>query len=175
VVVFALLLSFAEATTRHQSASTQPIAIVGGTLIDVSNSGHSAHDIPNAVVVIRAGKIEASGPAALVKIPKDAKVVNYKGAFILPGLIDGFTGVNSQAQANAWLYMGVTTIVGMQDPRRGFLKRDAHPSPHIYPLDVVGSMDAYSFLMSIPRWRSKLENPDDFDESVELESPRTPS
>lgn len=170
-VGFALLLSFTAATACAQSARAQPaIAIVGGTLIDVSNSGHSTHDIPNAAVVIRAGKIEAAGPAALVKIPKDAKVIDCKGTYILPGLIDGFAGVNSQAQANAWLYMGVTTIVGIQDPRRGILKFDAHPSPHMYPLDFAGSIDAYSFPMSLPQWSSKLKNSDD---SVELDDRET--
>ena len=66
--------------------------------------------------------------------------------------------------------MGVTTIVALQDPRRGFLKFDAHPSPHIYPLDVAGSMDSYSFLMSSPRWSSKVKNADD---SVDLDEPET--
>jgi len=170
-VGFALLLSFAAATACAQNARAQPaIAIVGGTLIDVSNSGQSTRDIPNAAVVIRAGKIEAAGPAALVKIPKDAKVIDCKGTYILPGLIDGYAGVNSQAQANAWLYMGVTTIVGIQDERRGILKFDAHPSPHIYPLDVAGSIDADSFLMSLPQWSSKLKNSDD---SVDLDDRET--
>lgn len=170
-LVLALLLSCAEPPACAQGAKPQPaIAIVGATLIDVSNSGRSTHDIPNAVVVIRGGKIEAAGPATSVKIPKDAKTLDYKGAYILPGLIDGFAGLNSQAQANAWLYMGVTTIVGLQDPRRGMLKFDARPSPHIYPLDLGGSMDAYSFLLSIPRWKNKIKNADDFVELDERET-----
>jgi hypothetical protein len=171
VIGIALLVFCANPTPCAQTATTQPVtALVGGTLVDVSNSGHSAHDIPNAVVVVRDGKIEAAGPAALVRIPKDAKAIDYKGSYILPGLIDGFAGLNSQVQANAWLYMGVTTIVGLQDPRRGFLKFDAHPSPHIYPLDLAGSIDSYSFLMSIPRWSSKLKHADD---SVDLDEPET--
>jgi hypothetical protein len=171
VAALALLVSFAESAVYAQTDKAQPaIALLGGTLIDVSNSGHSAHDISNAVVVVRAGKIEAAGPAALVKVPRDARTIDYAGTYILPGLIDGFAGLNSQAQANAWLYMGVTTIVGIQDPRRGILKIDAHPSPHIYPLDFAGSIDAYSFLMSVPQWRSKLKNTDD---SVELDERET--
>jgi hypothetical protein len=163
IATLGLLLSLAESIVYAQSDKALPaIALTGGTLIDLSNSGHRTHDIPNAIVVLRDGKIEAAGPAALVKIPKDARVVDCKGAYILPGLIDGFAGVNSQAQANAWLYMGVTTIVGIQDERRGRLKLDAHPSPHIYPLDVAGSIDADSFLMSLPQWSSKLKNSDDF-------------
>ena len=157
-----LLLSLAESNVYAQSDKALPaIAFTGGTLIDLSNSGHSTHDIPNAVVVLRAGTIEAAGPAALVKVPRDARTLDYTGTYILPGLVDGFAGLNSQAQANAWLYMGVTTIVGFQDPRRGMLKLDAHPSPHVYPLDLAGVMDDYSLLLSLPQWKSKLKEGND--------------
>jgi len=153
-----LLLALAESNVCAQSDQALPaIALTGGTLIDLSNSGHSTHDIPNAVVVLREGRIEAAGPAALVKIPKNAKTLDYTGAYILPGLVDGFAGLNSQAQANATLYMGVTTIVGSQDDRRGMLKLDAHPSPHVYPLDSAGLTDEYSLLISLPQWSSKLK------------------
>lgn len=165
------LLSLAGSTAYTQDGTAPgAIALVGGTLIDVSNSGHSTRDMPNSVVVLRAGKIEAAGPAALVKVPKDAKAIDCKGTYILPGLVDGFTGLNSQAQANAWLYMGVTTIVALQDNRRGMLKLDAHPSPHIYPLEVAGSIDAYSFLMSVPRWKNLLKEPEGF---VDLDEKET--
>jgi hypothetical protein len=157
-----LLLSLAESNVYAQSDKALPaIALTGGTLIDLSNSGHSTHDIPNAVVVLRAGKIEAAGPAALMKVPRDAKKIDYTGAYILPGLVDGFAGLNSQAQANAWLYMGVTTIVGFQDERRGILKLDAHPSPHVYPLDFAGVIDDYSLLIGLPQWKSKLKEGSD--------------
>jgi len=63
--------------------------------------------------------------------------------------------------------MGVTTIVGFQDDRRGFLKLDAHPSPHVYPLDNAGSSDEYSFL---PQWNSKLK---DRNGSVDLSEQET--
>ena len=164
-IVAGLVLSllFAAARATAQSAESEPaIALVGGTLIDVSNRGDNSHDISNAVVIVRAGKVEAVGSALLVKVPKGAKSVDCSGTYILPGLIDGFGGLNSQAQANAWLYMGVTTIVGLQDERRGMLKRDAHPSPHIYPFDGAGFIDRYSFLFSLPQWRSKVKEGEDF-------------
>jgi hypothetical protein len=171
VTALAFLLSFAEARICAQQDKVQPaIALIGGTLIDVSHAGHGTRDIPNAVVVIRAGKIEAAGAAGVVKVPRDAKTIDCRGTYILPGLVDGFGGLNSQAQANAWLYMGVTTIVAIQDDRRGKLKMDAYPSPHVYPLDFVGSIDTYSFLMSIPRWANKLKDSND---SVELNEQET--
>ena len=170
IAVLALVVSLGESTVYAQSDKGAPIALTGGTLIDLSNSGHSAHDIPNAVVVLRAGKIEAAGPAARVKIPKDARTLDYTGTYMLPGLIDGFAGLNSQAQANAWLYMGVTTIVGLQDDRRGKLKLDARPSPHVYLFDLAGSIDKDSLLFSLPQWKSKLKQGSD---SVELSEQET--
>jgi hypothetical protein len=157
-----LSLLFAAARATSQSLEAEPaIALVGGTLIDVSSRGHSTRDIANAVVIVRRGKVDEVGSALLVKVPKDAKKVDCSGTYILPGLVDGFGGLNSQAQANAWLYMGVTTIVGLQDERRGMLKRDAHPSPHIYPFDGAGFIDRYSLLFSLPQWRSKLKEGED--------------
>ena len=159
---FALSLLFAAARTSAQSTESEPaMALVGGTLVDVSNRGQNSNDISNAVVIVRAGKVEAVGPARLVKVPKGVKSVDCSGTYILPGLVDGFGGLNSQAQANAWLYMGVTTIVGLQDDRRGMLKRDAHPSPHIYPFDGAGFIDQYSFLFGLPQWRSKIKAGED--------------
>jgi len=165
-----LLLFFAATLSAQSDRAQPPLALVGGTLIDLSKSGRSTNDIPNAVVILRGGKIEAAGPAALVKIPRDTKTLDYAGTYILPGLIDGFGGLNSQAQANAWLYMGVTTIVGLQDDRRGKLKLDAHPSPHIYPLDGAGFIDEDSLLFSLPQWRNKIKKGEDFADLNEQET-----
>lgn len=77
VAALGLLLSFAESPACAQSDKAQTAtALVGGTLIDVANFGHSPHDIPNAVVILRAGKIEAAGPAALVKVPRGARTMD---------------------------------------------------------------------------------------------------
>jgi Amidohydrolase family len=171
IAAFSLLFSFAGSNGYAQSHKVLPaIVLTGGTLIDLSNSGHSTHDIPNAVVVLRDGRIESAGPAALVKIPKDARTLDYSGTYILPGLVDGFAGLNSQAQANAELYMGVTTIVASQDDRRGMLKLDAHPSPHVYPIDSAGLTDDYSLLIRLPQWGGKLRESNDSAELSEQDT-----
>ena len=152
-----LLLPFAGLRVHAQSDNPPPaIVLTGGTLVDLSNAGRATHDVPNAVVVLREGRIEAVGPASVVKIPNNATTVDCSGTYILPGLVDGFAGLNSQAQANAELSMGVTTIVGSQDDRRGMLKLDAHPSPHVYPIDSAGVTDDHSLLINLPQWSSKL-------------------
>jgi hypothetical protein len=138
------------------SAPSVPLVLSGGTLIDVANWGRSAHDIPNAVVVIREGRISDVGSSGDVAIPKGARVIDCAGKFLIPGLIDGFAGMNSQAQANANLYMGVTTVVARADSERGFIDTTAQPSPHLYLIDTIGVTDNWSLLARHPEWVSDL-------------------
>jgi Amidohydrolase family len=85
-------------------------AIVGGTLIDLNNYGHSTNDIPNVVVLIDAGKITAVGLASQIEIPRNARCIDAHGNFLIPGLVDGFGALRTQSFANAYLYEGVTTV-----------------------------------------------------------------
>jgi hypothetical protein len=134
-----------------------PLVLVGGTVVDVSQWGHSAKDLQDAVVIMRDGRISEVGSRFAVQVPKGARVIDCTGKFILPGLVDGFAGMSSQGQANANLYMGVTTVVATTDDRRGFIDSGANPTPHLYLLDSVGSTDDWSFLARNPEWAAKLK------------------
>jgi hypothetical protein len=134
-----------------------PMVLAGGTVIDVTDWGHSAVDLPDAIVIMRDGRITDVGSRMAVSIPKGARVIDCTGKFIVPGLIDGFAGMNSQGQANANLYMGVTTIVVSNDNHRGPADFSAHPSPHLYPIDSIGSTDNWSRLAKNPEWTAKLK------------------
>ena len=72
--------------------SSVPLVLTGGTVVDVTNWGHSARDLQNAVVIIRDGHITDVGTPDTVAIPKGARVIDCTGKFIIPGLVDGFTG-----------------------------------------------------------------------------------
>lgn len=133
-----------------------PLVLAGGTVIDLTNWGDSARDVPNAVVIIRDGQITDVGVAGQLAIPKNSRVIDCTGKFIIPGLVDGYAGMNSQAEANANLYMGVTTVVARADEERGFVDFGAVPSPHIYPIDSVGVTDNWSLLAHQPDWTAKL-------------------
>ncbi len=133
-----------------------PLVLTGGTLVDVTNWGDSAHDLPGAIVVIQDGQITDVGLPSAVAIPKGARIIDCTGKYLIPGLIDGFAGMNSQAQANANLYMGVTTVVARADSERGFIDFNAQPSPRIYAIDTVGVTDNWSLLARHPEWVSKL-------------------
>jgi hypothetical protein len=132
------------------------LALTGGTVIDVTDWGDSARDLKNAVVIIRDGSITDVGPVGTVAVPKGAEVIDCTGRFLIPGLVDGYAGMNSQAQANANLYMGVTTVVARADEEHGYIDFSAHPSPHIFPIDSVGTTDNWSLLARRPEWVGKL-------------------
>jgi len=139
-----------------QTETSPVLVLAGGTVVDVTDWGHSARDLPDAIVVIQDGRITDVGLPGQVTIPKGSRVVDCTGKYLIPGLVDGFAGMNSQAQANANLYMGVTTIVARADNERGFIDSAAAPSPHIYPIDTVGVTDNWSLLARHPDWVSKL-------------------
>jgi hypothetical protein len=133
-----------------------PLVLTGGTVIDVSNWGDSARDITNAVVIIREGRITDVGAPADIPVPHGARVIDCTGKFLIPGLVDGFAGMNSQAAANADLYMGVTTVVAHADSERGYIDFGASPAPHLYPIDSVGVTDNWSLLAHQSDWVAKL-------------------
>ncbi len=136
------------------------LVLTGGTIIDVSEWGHSsADDLQDAVVYIRDGRITAVGPRGALPIPKGTRVIDCTGKYLIPGLIDGYAGMNSQGQANANLYMGVTTVVAAGDYRRGRVDQHANPTPHLYLVDSIGSTDDWSLLIDRPDWSKKLKDP----------------
>jgi len=133
-----------------------PLVLAGGTVVDVTDWGHSARDLSNAVVIVRDGRITDVGPSGAVSIPKGARVIDCTGKFLIPGLIDGFAGINSQGQANASLYMGVTTVVARSDYQHGAVDLTANPTPHLYLVDSIGTTDNWSLLAKHPDWALKL-------------------
>ncbi len=157
--MFACGLALASAPAWPQAepaAGPVPLVLAGGTLVDLTNWGQSARDLHDVIVVIREGRISDVGLPGDVAIPKGARIIDCTGKFIIPGLVDGFAGLNSQAQANANLYMGVTTVVARADNEHGFVDSSAQPSPHVYPIDTVGVTDNWSLLARRTEWISKL-------------------
>ena len=80
------------------SAAAEKIALINGTLINPSNSQISE----NATIIIDGGRVASVGDAKKVNVPKDAKVIDCKGKFILPGYIDAhdrspFEGIRSSS------------------------------------------------------------------------------
>lgn len=75
-------------------AGAQDLVVKGEVVHTVSGE-----PITNGVVVVRAGKITAVGPAASIKLPADVRVI--EGAVVTPGLVDGLSQVGLTGVFNA--------------------------------------------------------------------------
>jgi imidazolonepropionase-like amidohydrolase len=65
-------------------AAPPPMALVGATLVD----GTGSPPVPDAVVIMRGGRVECAGARGACPVPLDAHRVDAKGKWIIPGLID---------------------------------------------------------------------------------------
>ena len=138
-----LLVTFLLIGPALLAQASRPLAVVGGTLVDVSEFGRSNRDVHDAVIIVRDGRIVDVGPRQSVNVPKDAEVVDAAGGFVIPGLHDVFATLNTQGQANAYLLSGVTSIIGLDEPggRRGPLWLGANPGPRILRLEQLIGYD----------------------------------
>jgi imidazolonepropionase-like amidohydrolase len=108
-------------------------ALVGATLVH----GSDAAPQPDAVVVVRRGRIEAVAPMAGFSLPERTVRVDVSGKWIIPGLIDAHGHVAPWALSR-YLAWGVTTVRdvhGAQDTILSLRRRAADgelASPRIY-------------------------------------------
>lgn len=79
-----IVLSLMSIVAAGPAAAAQSTAIVGGTLIDGTGSPPRGE----SVVVIRGGTIAAVGSTASIELPPDATVIDARGQWIIPGLVD---------------------------------------------------------------------------------------
>lgn len=90
-------------------AQTSPAVLVlrGGTLVDVA----SGSEMPDSIIVMRGERIEQVSPGNTA-IPEGAQIIDAKGKWIIPGLIDSHAHAENPDQTPFSLYLanGVTTI-----------------------------------------------------------------
>ena len=80
-VLFCVLLASIVAAQQQQTGIT---VIQGATVI----TGTGSPSIRNASIVIDAGRIRDVGPRNEVRVPNNAQVVDARGKWVIPGLID---------------------------------------------------------------------------------------
>ncbi|WBX84160.1 amidohydrolase family protein [Sphingosinicella microcystinivorans] len=106
-----------------QSAHAERLAIIGAVLID----GTGRAPVPESVVYVADGKIERIGRVGDA-IPAGTRRIEARGKFIIPGIVDAHTHVDSLGVApmtneqkkiareyypRAFLFNGVTSVVNM--------------------------------------------------------------
>jgi imidazolonepropionase-like amidohydrolase len=115
------LTTFVETATRDGIAdlagiahSVRPLhsgsfALAGATLVDATGRA----PIPDAVVIIRDGRLVSVGPRSEVAVPPEVPVIDVAGKTILPGLWDMHTHVTQVEWGSVYLASGVTTARDM--------------------------------------------------------------
>lgn len=130
-ILFAAILSSGIAAFAQAPAnSPQAIVLRGGKLLTITHGV-----IEDGALVMENGKITAVGPAASVKVPAGATVIDVPGMTVYPGLIDsetqlGLTEISADQMTNDYL----------------------EPSDEIFPnLHVADAFHAESTLIPITR------------------------
>jgi len=86
----ALVLFLCAGTPVRLYAQSRPIVIRGATVFPVSGP-----EIPNGTVVFSGGKITAVG--ANVQVPAGAEIIDARGRYVIPGVVDAMTNVGIDA------------------------------------------------------------------------------
>ena len=84
-------------------------AFTGATLID----GTDRAPVPNAIILVRDGRIVAAGPASAVQVPAGAQRVALDGKTVIPGIINAHGHVNTPADLRTYAAYGVTTVFSL--------------------------------------------------------------
>lgn len=105
-------------------AAAQSLAITEITVIDVATGEHQL----NQTVVIRDGRIAATGPTGRVAVPAGAQRVRGRGKFLIPGLWDMHVHLSmiGRSALGVFLANGITGVRDMGgEPQRVLAWRDS--------------------------------------------------
>lgn len=104
--------------------ATEDTVIVGATLID----GSGSEPLEDSVIYVRGGKIDRIESGGKGILPPAAKIIDATGKFIMPGIVDAHTHIDSiggitlddeqkqivrEYYPKAFLFHGVTTVLNM--------------------------------------------------------------
>lgn len=122
--------------------SERVYALVGVNLIPIAEPGVR----PDQTVIVRQGLIENMGPTAQVAIPDGAEVLDLRGKYLMPGLVDMHVHLADERDLLHFLSAGVTTVRNMS----------AHP----WWSSLLGAVDALTLRKRIRA--GELPGPDIF-------------
>jgi hypothetical protein len=102
-----LFLAFVLAGLLRAQTGPPALVLRGGTLVDVA----SGKEISDTIIVMRGERIERVG-SGNTAAPQGAQIIDAKGKWIIPGLIDSHAHAENPDETPFSLYLanGVTTI-----------------------------------------------------------------
>ena len=129
-VAFGLAVSTLVSAQRSTLPAQAPTALVNANVVSVRDGTI----LPKATVALRDGKIVSVGSAAA---PSGLTVIDVRGRYVIPGLIDAHTHIANLRAARTALESGVTTVrsagvAGYVDVGlRELAKKGAIPGPDV--------------------------------------------
>jgi imidazolonepropionase-like amidohydrolase len=151
----ALVLLAAPLTSQNPGSTT--VAIVGATLWDGAGGAATS----DAVVLVSGDRIRCAGPRLACAVPAGAQVLDARGGFLLPGLIDTHVHLMSRpdvlgdtalrSDLHDLLARGITTLrdMGNNPPRLLEAVDSFQPAPRVYAMQLV--VGAHFFLPEVER------------------------
>jgi len=152
-LLIASLALFATAAQAHHDSAAPVVIITGVTVVHPERTGADVLE-PDATIMIHGNRIESVLQHVTLELPQGAKVIDGRGKWVIPGLVDGhvhffqsgniytrpdaadFNAVVPYAQEVArnkarldatfkvWLASGVTGVVDIGGPFWNFDMRD---------------------------------------------------
>jgi imidazolonepropionase-like amidohydrolase len=139
-----LFTSAVGAAAPTGPASTRSYAITHVTIMDVERGV----SIPGQTVLIQGDRIQRIGPAAAVRVPASAQIVDGRGLFLMPGLVDAHVHLlDPTVFGRVMLANGVLLVRDMGMPNEFILKlRDQFNRGEILGPEMVATgtvLDGY--------------------------------
>jgi len=107
--ILLLLLVLPMTTNLDHSNETSALAFTHVTVIDVI--GERA--LPDMTVIIKAGRIADLGTTGKVSVPRDARVIDSTGKFLIPGLWDMHVHTSYKSFLSLFIANGITGVRDM--------------------------------------------------------------
>jgi len=138
LLVCSLLLQMSAARTKSPAAVRQDIAnpirflnwtppraasisaFVHVSVIPMNNGG----SLQDRTVVVRDGHISAIGPSGNTPIPPQAQLIDGRGKYLIPGLIDMRVHIYNPGEMLLYLANGITTVRSLNSHPQHLLWRD---------------------------------------------------
>jgi imidazolonepropionase-like amidohydrolase len=148
----AVIVLAAALPAAAQAPAVPERAIVGATLWD----GTGGAPIPDATVIIIGDRIACAGARPACPVPAGTDIVEARGRFLLPGLIDthvhlllrhdGITDTSIKRDLHDLLARGVTAVRDMgNNPSRLLEAVDsAQPAPRVFAMQLVAGHHFFS-------------------------------
>jgi imidazolonepropionase-like amidohydrolase len=100
----------AQAAPPTMPRESRPVAITRVTVIDVERGQR----LPEQTVLTEGNRITALAPAAAVRLPNDARIVDGRGRFLIPGLWDMHAHAVHRWEVAAPLYLA-NGVLGLRE------------------------------------------------------------